>query len=435
MVYHVTRVGNSTTSKTVFISFFLKWGLFALLAYVVCGSSSLLSPYMWWVMLGMAFPAAIGAYFQLRHIRKNTKSYEDTFYTITEGGVMMEGDKGQACLYFSWGDIREARRILNHTVWMQLENGKSFNCLLEGLPEERIAEFARFAAEYAGKTPPASALTPPPAELTCTSPLRFSGTPEQRREHLDAFALLSGPAWGWTWLRPCMLLLWGVLLMGASYRASYLAMVIVAAIIWRCVSRLKNPGGPLPYPGQNRPGRYYTTARESLQVVGERGTWIYNRHAQLKDIYETPHGVFIHDASGSVVMLDADQPLPSHLQGARKPLPRRLSRPLIHALVALFLLGATWCFTQSNTWKLYRLLSSENPDVAVALSLAELPPSTQVSGIKVHTYKALPSTDVLFHRITGSAPYAVCICFIQPDGDGIYADFDEYGQLVRRGTY
>ena len=89
MVYHVSRVGNSTTSKTVFISFFLKWGLFALLAYVVCGSSPLLSPYMWWVMLGMAFPAAIGAYFQLRHIRKNTKSYEDTFYTLTEGGVMM----------------------------------------------------------------------------------------------------------------------------------------------------------------------------------------------------------------------------------------------------------------------------------------------------------------------------------------------------------
>ena len=435
MVYHVTRVGNSTTSKTVFISFFLKWGFFALLGYVMFSSASFLAPYVWWIMLGMGFPAAIGAYFQFRRIRKNTKSYEDTFYTLTEGGVMMEGDNGQACLYFSWGDIREARRILNHTVWMQLENGKSFNCLLEGLPEERIAEFARFAAEHAGKMPPASALTPPPAELTCTRPLTFSGTPEQRREHLDAFALLSGPTWGWTWLRPCMLLLWGVLLMGASYKASYIAMVIVLVVIWRIIGRLKNPGGPLPHPGQNRPGRYYTTARESLQVVGEKGTWIYNRHAQLKDIYETPHGVFIHDASGSVVMLDADQPLPSHLQGARKPLPRRLSRPLIHALVALFLLGATWCFTQSNTWNLYRLLSSENPDVAVALSLAELPPSTKVSGIKVHTYKGLPSTDVLFHRITGSAPYAVCICFIQPDGDGIYADFDEYGQLVRRGRY
>ena len=430
MVYHVTRVGNSTTSKTVFISFFLKWGLFALLAYVVCGSSPLLSPYMWWVMLGMAFPAAIGAYFQLRHIRKNTKSYEDTFYTLTEGGVMMEGDKGQACLYFSWGDIREARRVLNHTVWMQLENGKSFNCLLEGLPEERIAEFARFAAEHAGKTPPASALTMPPAELTCTSPLRFSGTPEQRREHLDAFTLLSGPAWGWTWLRPCMLLLWGVLLMGASYRASYLAMAIVAAIIWRCVSRLKNPGGPLPYPGQNRPGRYYASARESLQLVGEKGTWIYNRRAQLQGIYETPHGVCIHDVSGTVVMVDAGQPLPPHLQAPRKRLPRHLSRPVIHGICGLFLLGAAWCFTQSNTWRLHRLLSSESPDVAEALSLAKLPPNTQVSGVDILRN---PSANILFHRHSG--PFAASICFDQPDGSVIYAHFDKYGELVHRKTY
>lgn len=432
MVYHVTRVGNSTTSKTVFISFFLKWGLFALLAYVVCGSSSLLSPYMWCVLLGMAFPAAIGAYFQLRHIRKNTKSYEDTFYTLTEGGVMMEGDNGQVCLYFSWGDIREVRRILNHTVWMQLESGKSFNCLLEGLPEERIAEFARFAAEHAGKTPPASALTPPPAELTCTSPLTFSGTPEQRREYLDGYALLSCPAWVWTWLRPGLLLLWGVLLMGASYKASYLAMAIVAAIIWRCVSRLKNPGGPLPFPGQSRPGRYYATARESLQVVGEKGTWIYNRHAQLKNIYETPHGVFIHDASGTVVMVDAGQPLPSHLQAPRKRLPRLLSRPVIHGICGLLLLGSAWCFTQSNTWRLHRLLSSESPDVAEALSLAKLPRDTQVSGVDI---RRNPSANILFHRYSGPGPFAASICFDQPDGSVIYAYFDRYGELVHRKTF
>lgn len=432
MVYHVTRVGNSTSTKTVLISFFLKWGFFALLTYALFSSASFLAPYIWWWMLGMALPAAIGAYFQLRHIRKNTKSYEESFYTLTEGGLMMEGDNGQSCLYFSWGNIREARRVLNHTVWIQLENGKSFNCLLEGLPEERIAEFARFAAEHAGKTPTASALTPPPAELTSTSPLRFSGTPEQRREHQDALALLSGPAWGWTWLRPGMLLLWGVLLMGASYKASYIAMAIVLVVIWRLIGRLKNPGGPLLYPGQNRPGCFYATAGESLQVVGEKGTWIYNRRFQPQGIYETPHGVCIRDASGTVVMLDADQPLPSHLQVPRKRLPRHLSCAAVHVVFGLILLGAAWCFTLSNTWRLHQLLNSKIPDVAEALSLAKLPPDTQISGIEISRN---PSADILFHRYSGPGPFAVCLYFDLPDGSGVYAYFDKCGDLVRRGKY
>ena len=426
MVYHVSRVSNSIAVKTAVLTFIYKWSLYALICNLALGGT----PSMWWMMLGMAFPAAVGALMQYRLICKGIQSYTNTFYTLTEGGLMMECDGGKTCAYFSWADVTETRRLMNHTVWLKLSNGKSVNCLLESLPEERIAEFAAFAVEHAGKTPPPSALTPPPAELTGITHLTYSGTPEQRREHGDIHTLLSDPAWAKTWLRPCQMLLLGLLLLCVAYKASYLAIVIVACIMWRTIIKLKHPAGTIEHSGESRPCRYYATARESLYVSGDKG-WVYNRQAQPCGIYEAQHGICLADANGVVVMLDSDQSLPPHLQLPRKKLPRRLSAPVLNVLFGLFLLGAAWCFTQSNTWRMHQFLNRKTPDMAEALSLAKLPPDTKVEGIEV--VKVDPSVNILRHQSFSSI--AVILYFDFPDGNSISAYFDKCGVLVKRRNH
>ena len=119
MVYHVSRVSNSIAVKTAVLSFIYKWSLYALICNFALGGA----PSMWWMMLGMAFPAAVGALMQYRLICKGIQSYTNTFYTLTEGGLMMECDGGKTCAYFSWADVTETRRLMNHTVWLKLSNG------------------------------------------------------------------------------------------------------------------------------------------------------------------------------------------------------------------------------------------------------------------------------------------------------------------------
>ncbi len=432
MVYRVSKVGNSTTTKTVLISFFSKWVTYALIFYIICSidDQSPAAPYMWWWMLGLAIPAAIVAAVHARRLRQNTKSYENTFYTLTDGGVLIESDSGATAAYIAWDEITMARRVLNHTIYLEHSSGKGLNCLLEGLPEERIAEFAAFAEEHAGTTPAPSQLTPPPAELAETTPLTFSATPEQRQVLADTRVLLQAPAWVWTWLRPVLLLLWGIVLLAASYEATYLYMLIVGFIVWRAANKLRHPGGAAENLRHIRPAQCYVLHNKLLFISENSNSWLMSSQAQPRTVYNVPHGVCIENKDG-VIMVDPAQTLPPHMNTCSKQLPKRLPSKAISVLLGAILLGAVWCFTQSNTWRLHQLLQQEEIDIPEALSLAELPRSTKVTRAGAHT--ADESVSILYHTGSEQSTYAAFLYFELEDADCI-ACFNQYGELVTRET-
>ena len=433
MVYRVSKVGNSTANKTIAISFISKWFTYALICYLVFGVSddAPLAPNVWWWVLGMAIPAALVAAMQARRLRQNTKSYENTFYTLTDGGLMIEGNSGATTAYLSWAEITEARRILNHTVYLEHINGKGINCLLEGLPEERIAEFATFAAEHAGTTPAPSALTPPPAELTATTPLTFSGTPEQRRVLADTRALLEGPACVWTWIRPLLMMLWGIMLLVSAYEASYIHMLLFAFVLWLDANKLQHPGGAAEKLRHIRPAQCYIQQNKLLFIAENSGSWFLSNQEHPRAIYNVQHGICIENKEG-VIMIDPSQTLPPHRQTSAKQLPKLLPNIVVSLLMGGFLLGAAWCFCQSNTWRMHHILDQEHPDIQEALTLAELPSSTKATFVSAYT--ADESVNILYHSYSGTTKYAAFLYFELENGDCIYACFNQYGELVTRKT-
>lgn len=432
MVYRITRVSSNTARKTVFISFFTKWCIYAFICYVLFGlnEASPLYHYSEWLMLSMALPAALVAVLEYRRIRQNIKTYENYFYTLTEGGLLIESDRGKASVYISWADITEAQRVLRHTVFLRHKNGKSMNCLLEGLPEQRIAEFADFAAKHAGTTPAVSELTPPPAELMSTEPLRFSASPEQRRELADTRALLAGRRWVWTWICPILLMLWGVFFVYYAGEAKYINLLIIAFFIWKYAVKLWRPGGAAEHLRYIQPSRLYSKGAQLLGITDNSSSWVLNRQCAPRANYIMPHGTCVDDTE-SVFMIDPEQPLPAQLQAPCKQLPALMPRTVIAAILVAILIGSLYTFTLSNTWRLHRVLSQPTPDIPTALSLAQLPPTTEVTDATAHSDEQV---SILLHSIPEDYRYAAILSFELANGDMIYAFFDRYAQLVGRNV-
>ena len=432
MVYRISAVSSRTVVKTVLISFFTKWCIFALICYIAFGANeaSPLAPYCEWIVLGMALPAALMAMLHYRRIKENIQTYSNHFYTVTEGGVLLESGDRKMAFFLPWAEITKARRVMKHTIYLQHTNGKGINCLLEGLPEERIAEFAKFAAEHAGTTPPPSALTPPPTELLKIEPLRFSASPEQRREVEDARALLSGRPWVWTRVYPTLLLLFGALFVVYAGEARYLAMLLIACFVWKYADKLWRPGGAAEHLRHMRPARYHTADGQILIKTLNSDVWMLYRQISPKATYILPHGPCV-EILDLILMVDPDQTLPPQLQAPAKRLPGLMPRTAIAATLVAILLCALYSFTLSDTWRLHRLINQPTPDIPTALSLAQLPPTTEVTNVESHYDEKV---SILLHSIPDDYRYAAILSFELANGDMIYAFFDRYAKLVGRNV-
>lgn len=431
MVYHIPRTGNRTAINVVLTGALIRWVFYALICYVITSvpSTAFLEPYRLWFMLGMGLPVALVASLQYRRIRRIMASYDGVFYTLTEGGVMIESDGGQSAGFFSWAEVTEARRVLNHTVYLKHRSGKVINCLLEGLPEARMEEFAEFAAKHAGTTPPPAALIRPPAELMSASPLCYSATEEQRRELADTRALLHAPAWVWTWLRPIILLLFCMLFLYFAYEAAYISLIIVGLFIRHDAKKLLHPGGGNFNHEHSHPACCYVQGEQMLLTRADSDSWLLARGASSCSVYHMPHGICVQIAD-AVIMLDPDSPLPPHLKDSVRPVPKLLPRPLIRMLLGLLLLCGMYSFSQSNTWQLHCLLRQDTPDIPTMLRLAQLPPSTQVTYAVGYMHDE--SANILTHSASGDDGYVAVVCMELSDGDSITAFFNEYAELVDR---
>lgn len=428
MVYHIPNVGNSTIYKTVFISFMFKWAFCAIIAYVVFGlRHSAANPYVYWIQLSMALPAALAACLEYRRIAQQIQSYGATFYTLTEGGLLVESVRGKTGAFFPWNEVTEVHRVMKHTVHLQLRNGGTCNCLLEGLPEARIAEFADFAAKHAGSVPAAAELTPPPAVVPAEEPFCFSATPEQRRELADARALLSTRPWVWTRLRPALLLLWMLFFVVCAYEASYIALLISLFFILRSASRLRRPGGSEQQQRSMHPHRYYIEGNRLLVTTEGCHVWALTCDLCPTANYSLPHGTCV-SYEGGAFMLDTGAALPPQLQAPAAQLPRPWGKRTLLALLALMFLAGIGAFSQSNTWSLHSLLDMESPDIPTALSLAKLPPDTDVAELRA--YRTRESVSILAHSAPADAKYAVILNMELRNGDRIYALFNREARLL-----
>ena len=423
MVYHVKSAGTQAFRKLTLIIFLVVWGVLAGGTFVAdellgTGKST---PFLCYTALAMALPAALVAWHEHTKMRRGAARLNNTFYTLTQGGLLIEQGLHRNAVYLRWAGVADVTRA-GKTVYLHLTTGRGFSCVLADQTEERIRQFADFATEHAGTTAPDSALTPPPAEALCGTPLHFSATPEQRREQSDTIALHQDPAMGIR--RLVFLLLWAGLLLWAAYEARYTTMLLALGMMLWQVHKLNRPGESAEKLRSIPPRTCYTGNGQFL-IINPMG-WHLNRKPQVNTPYTLQHGTCICLQDEIPLMIDHGQELPPHLQAPPQPRPRRLHGNLLYALLAALLALAAWCFTHSNTWHLHCIMQGKGDPAAHATALLNLPPGTPLASVRAAALR--PDTNILYH--SGALPHAVCLQLITADGNTAFYLFSPEAELT-----
>ena len=423
MVYHVKSLPTRSFRKIALIVFLVIWAVLAggtFLADTLLGTDKS-TTFLCCTALAMAIPAALAAWHEHTKIKRQAANLNNTFYTLTEGGLLLEHGPHRNSVYLRWDGITDVTRA-GKTVYLQLATGRGFSCVLADQTEERINQFTDFATRHAGSTVPESALTPPPADALCGTPLHFSATPAQRREQSDAIALLQDRGMGIR--RLVFLLLWAGLLLWSAYEARYTAMLLALGMMLWQIRHLNRPGES-DEQLRHMPQRTCYTGNGQLLVIHPMG-WHLCRNPQVSAIHPLQHGSCICLQEEIPFMIDHGHPLPPHLQAAQQPLPRRLHGKPLYALLALLLALGAWCFTQSNTWHLHCILQAKGDLKAHTTALLGLPADTAIESIQAEALR--PDTNILYH--SGASPHAAYLQLTTPNGTSTLYLFSAEAELT-----
>ncbi len=427
MVYHVKSIPTRSFRKIALILFAVIWAVLAggtFLANDLLGTDKS-TAFLCGTALAMAIPAALAALHEHSKMKRSAANLNNTFYTLTKGGLLLEQGPHRNAVYLRWESITDVTRA-GKTVCLQLATGRGFSCVLADQSEERICQFTDYATRHAGTTAPESALTPPPADAMCGTPLHFSATPAQRREQSDTIAMQQDRSMGIR--RTVFLLLWAGLFMWAAYEARYAAMLLTLGMMLWQIRHLNRPGES-DEQLRNMPPRTCYTGNGQLLIITPTG-WHLCRQPQVSGILHLQHGTCICQQEEIPFMLDHGQTLPPHLQGPQQPLPRRLHGNPLYALLAVLLAMGAWCFTQSNTWHLHCILEAKGDLKAHTTALLGLPADTAIESIRAESLR--PDTNILYH--SGATPHAAYLQLTMPNGNSALYLFSAEAELTETVT-
>lgn len=427
MVYHVKSLPTRSFRKIALIVFLVIWAVLAggtFLADTLLGTDKS-TTFLCCTALAMAIPAALAAWHEHTKIKHQAANLNNTFYTLTEGGLLLEHGPHRNAVYLRWDGITDVTRA-GKTVYLQLATGRGFSCVLADQTEERINQFTDFATRHAGSTVPESALTPPPADALCGTPLHFSATPAQRREQSDAIALLQDRGMGIR--RLVFLLLWAGLLLWSAYEARYTAMLLTLGMMLWQIRHLNRPGES-DEQLRHMPQRTCYTGNGQLLVIHPMG-WHLCRNPQVSAIHPLQHGTCICLQDNLPFMIDLGQNIPPHLQAPQQVMPRHPQGNVLYALLAGIVALGAWCFTHSDTWHLHCILEGKGDIKAHTTALLDLPQNTAIESIHAEPLRA--DTNILYH--SGAMPYAAYLQLTTAEGNSTLYFFNQEADLVSPAT-
>lgn len=424
MVYKSSKLSKSSVRKMAIRHGVIFWVLMVAVYYLMAMAESgqRIAEENLWVIIALVLPALALAVLGMRRMLKYRGRYENAFFTLTEGGIMLEVEKDAVRMFTPWTQVSMVRRSGN-VVNLFLKNGRAMPCFLEGVGEARLREFFRFALLHAGKGD-AAALTPPPAAAMVGEPLRYSATKSQRREVSDAIAISDSPRRVRVF-RPLVLLVWVGIFAHSCYEAHFVMMGVSLLFLIYTAYYMWKPGAYHARLHDGSGADVYVDG-DSYLAVRDNGQWLYARNVRVVVAAKLNYSDFYAFEQGGYLALDQGQPHPESWPEVCGKLPRRRAGWTMTMAVLVSLMLGALAFSYSTQYHLYNAVNSAEPQRHI-LALAGESPESGVKVIGMRHQFANPRTLTLKEE---DSPFAVEIALEYPDGSRKYIDLDARGRIL-----
>ena len=328
MVYRLARPERK--SKGWFLGYVVvRQGLVMLIIYALLW---LLIPLDWDILAAAFLVTLVLVTCQNRVlIRRHERRFEmlgTQFVTLTEAGILVEGESTVMHCFVPWERIRRA--WLHHDMLMVQQTNGLFHLLpTESLRREQAEEMLACVRAHAGKKQ--APFIAPPAGLLSETPSRVMASPAQWREYVNfimgaampgrmvagyvgVFAIGLGCGLIWVW----------------ELYALLLPLLVIAVVL---IVMVANPGlcaramWKTPSPG------YVHVSRDAVLVQADNGAWAVLPVGQIESAVQLRHGIVYRTRIHTFVLADSTLEPSPYL-----PLPRKVSRrPLLALLLVLVL--------------------------------------------------------------------------------------------------
>lgn len=325
MVYRLAKPERKTKGG-VLGYVVVRQGLVMLIIYALLW---LLIPLDWYFLAG-AFLVSLALiicqnWVMLRRHERRFEMLGTQFVTLTEAGILVEGESSGMNCFVPWKLVRRA--WLHHDMLMVQQTNGLFHLLpTEFLRRERAEEMLAYVRAHAGKKQ--APFIAPPAGLLSETPSRVTASPAQWREfvncimgasipgrmvagYVGVFAIGLGCGLIWVW----------------ELYALLLPLLVIAVVL---IVMVANPGlcaramWKTPSPG------YVHVSRDAVLVQADNGAWAVLPVGQIESAVQLRHGIVYRTRIHTFVLADSTLEPSPYL-----PLPRKVSR---HPLLVLLLL-------------------------------------------------------------------------------------------------
>lgn len=328
MVYRLARPERK--SNGWFLGYVVvRQGLVMLIIYALLW---LLIPLDWDILAAAFLVTLVLVTCQNRvQIRRHERRFEmlgTQFVTLTEAGILVEGESTGMHCFVPWKLVRRA--WLHHDMLMVQQTNGLFHLLpTESLRRERAGEMLAYVKAHAGKKQ--APLIAPPAGLLSETPAWVTASPAQWREFVNFIMGASNPGRRVAGYVGIFLIGMGCSIIWAwELYALLLPLLVVAA---GAIVVQANPGffaramWKTPSPG------YVHVSRDAVLVQSDNGAWAVLPVGQIESAVQLRHGIVYRTRVLSSILADVTLvPFP-HL-----PQPRKVSRhPFLVLLLVLVL--------------------------------------------------------------------------------------------------
>lgn len=312
------------------------------LAIVMCGVSLILSAAYTISLITIGVVLFIQLLLDILAYRLHAKviaAQGTQFLTLTEAGLMVEGESTGVRRFVPWARLKKG--WLRHGMLMVQEVSGLFHLLpVESISCERAEEMLAFVNAHAGRKTPAP--LPPPAAMLTDSPVRVTAGKAQWQEYVDYLYRLSQPgiqvgAYG------AIAILCSVVPL-CLLAALPLLLVPLLLLIVFFLYLLRHPGGLARRLRKSpRPG-WMHVGPEGMLALSDDGAWAAIPVRLIDSALQMRHGVIYH-AQPFYISLADSTPTPSpYLPQPRRPRRWRHVAGLVVSMVVLPVVSALCYF-------------------------------------------------------------------------------------------
>ena len=363
-----------------------------------------------------------------KRIQANIQLYDNSFYTLTESGVLCENDKNS--YFFTWDEITWVRHSGCNIV-LQLAHGNTITLILKDEPATRRKDALLYIQSHAGKTNDTQ-LIPPPLDMQQEVGLPYSARPQQLRETADSAALIKTA--GFRRLQRYGLpIFWIAGLILGAFRGNYVIMGIALVFLLSNLYKQWRPGGSKKRVSRFRPYTLHTDGKRVL--IKQTKCWILIKQAQAKACYKTPNNLLIDFGNNQYLGVNPDCELPPSLQVPEKPVPTKTPLAVLVLLLIAAPGAAFYAFTFNNLWHMHCVLNGKDTYKQHAYALTELDEYEHRWVRRLYIHRFEKDFNPLLKTHCQFCPVLIRIYWV--DDRKVYTDyyFDSHSEIQLRKHY